>query len=87
MAINLENFITTTVIEMQGIKATELAMIAAEFLLKEGEPLSFNDYITCVETLINKKQILEIEYTVPNLDFRVKSFYLPGNSTISIRSV
>ncbi len=87
MAINLADFITTTVTEMQGIKATEMAMIAAEFLLKEGEPLSFNDYLTCIENLILKKRILEIEYTLPNIDYRAKSFYLPAGSSISIRSV
>ena len=38
-----------------------------------------------IDNLIWAGKIIEIEYEIPTMGYRTKSFYLPGNSIIKIR--
>ena len=61
----------------QGIKAMELAC-DPEVLKILGDE-SFHDVI---EELITEKRIVEVEYVVPSIPYRLKSFYLPADSIV-----
>lgn len=62
-----------------GIKATDLI-----FKLES----EFTDDLIKLEKEINNlfelREIIEIKYTLPNMDYRIKSFYLPKGTRIEI---
>ena len=62
----------------QGCKATELAVLIPQ---TDFRPFNFMDLI---EELIAEKRIIEISYVLSNMDYREKSFYLPGDTKINI---
>lgn len=59
----------------QGLKGVELASQAAHILGKE----SFHEVI---EELIVEGKVVEIEYSVPSIPYRLKSFFLPEGSVV-----
>lgn len=76
----VEIIITDTVAELQGCKATTL--IAK--LGKEHPELftSGLDIIAIVEELAKKHRLREVEYILPGLSYKVKSFFLPAETEI-----
>jgi len=67
-----EEQILKLVNESTGIKATELvARMDDENLL---------DFQEVVNKLVKEDKIIEMEYTVPNLSWRLKSMYFPAGS-------
>ena len=63
-----------------GVKATDLIL-----KLISNNPITDDlNYITCVEELVKSGDIIEIEFTVPQMDYRIKSFYLPVGTRIKI---
>lgn len=64
----------------QGLKATELV---ADERIAEFNATHEIDVATALEELVAEKRVLEIEYTVPNLPERLKSFYLPMGSIVT----
>ena len=62
--------------QQQGCKAMRLAMDAAHLPFTEGE-----DFPELLQELIDAGELVEVEYVLPNLDFRAKSFLLPAGST------
>jgi len=61
----------------QGVKAVELASSPEIVLALENE--SFGEV---VEELVADHEIVEIEYVVSNIPYRLKSFFLPGGSVV-----
>jgi len=62
------------VAEAQGCKATELAVA-----LWQAEDLS-----SLIAELVSEGRLTEVEYVLPNLNYRAKSFLLPGNTSITL---
>jgi len=66
----------------QGCKATELVVFIAEerpeLLVVLGE------VIEAVDELIHEGEIVEVEYILPTMDYRVKSFLLPKGTQIIV---
>lgn len=83
--INLEEikkFVVRIVEARQGIKGVELATkLAGEFFHYNLEGTVITGIL---ELLVEEGSILEIEYVLPQLEYRVKSFYLPKGSTVRI---
>ncbi len=71
----LKQAILDYIVQIQGCKATELMVAVAGV---EGSA----DAVQAAEELVAEGSIMEIEYTVPNLPDRIKSFYLPKDSEI-----
>ncbi len=63
---------------LQGCKAVELMVE----LTNEYHPAAWPDVLT---EAIAAKKVVEIEYVLPSLDFRVKSFILPIGTEITIK--
>lgn len=61
--------------ELQGCKAMEL--IASKNL--NAYDFSWPD---AIEEAVQRGKIIEIEYMLPNMNWRIKSFYLPGGTRI-----
>jgi hypothetical protein len=69
--------ILDTLVSKQGCKATELVSVPE--IANCG-----HDPIDLISTLVAEGKITEIEYTLPGMEYRLKSFYLPGGSKIKI---
>lgn len=76
----VKDFIVHIVEARQGIKGVDLgAKLAGEFFHYN---LEGNVIIGILEMLVIEGRILEIEYVLPKMDYRVKSFYLPAGTIV-----
>ncbi len=67
--------------DCQGLKATELP---AKFDLEMLGTLEVVDFPTVLAELLHERRIVEIEYTLPNMNYRVKSFILPAGTDVNV---
>lgn len=76
------NLLTAAIIrrvtELQGCKATELAADP------EIARLAGSDFVASLMEAVESGEVVEIEYTLPNLSYRVKSFLLPKGTSLRI---
>ena len=77
--IKIENFIN----ESTGIKKMELIPHVIE-----RTPECTTELITyCIEELVKEGKIMEVEYEVPQMNYRTKSIFFPANTTLRIINV
>lgn len=71
----LREAILTTVNSHQGVKGVELVVNVMGII----NPLLFNhhEYAKTIQSLVDSGEIIELEYTVPQVDYRIKSLYFP----------
>lgn len=72
--------------EYQGIKATELAVR----IFEQGLDLSKYDsskMLDVLNELIEAGELVEINYILPTMTYRTKSFLLPKGTTASVHAV
>lgn len=78
----VKELIKRVVNEHQGIKAPELVVLVvqqcAEF------PFDHESYDEALTELIAEGEIVEVEYTLPSMDYRVKSIYLPKDTLVEV---
>jgi hypothetical protein len=75
----------TKVVEMvQGCKATEL--VAHPEIVPIIVEFDSGEYFDMIEELVSEGNLVEIEYVLPNMNFKVKSFLLPKGTTVDIVS-
>lgn len=72
-----KQLIVDTVTSTQGCKATELAA-------KKDIALNCEDLPELIAELIQEDQLVEVEYVLPNLNYRVKSFLLPAHTKVTV---
>jgi len=65
--------------ESNGIKAME--MISR--VLRECPEIG--DLEPIIEELVRTRRIIEVEYILPNMNYRIKSFLLPKNTEVRVR--
>jgi hypothetical protein len=76
---SLKKMIVDHVVGVQGCKATELAAVSEIAVACRTLGVSFNRVIS---DLVDEGNLIEIEYSVPNLPDRIKSFFLPSGSVL-----
>jgi hypothetical protein len=83
------NELQAKVIELveNGIKGTELVTRLTTELFRREFKGKFepSNILQLIEDMVKEGRIREIEYVLPSLDYRVKSFYLPANTEVTIR--
>lgn len=62
-----------------GVKATELAAQVASHTL-----IDTDQYMLLVQKLIDDGEIVEVEYVLPEMAYRAKSFYLPKGAKVLV---
>lgn len=64
----------------QGIKGVDLALK----VMGEVNPVIFKveEYWDALNSLIGDKEIVEVEYTLPQLNYRIKSLYFPKGTAV-----
>lgn len=74
--------------ERQGAKGTELIADLFNRALNNKEIKSIADanIPEMLETLVAEGRIVEVEYRLPLMAWRVKSFYLPKNTEVRLFS-
>lgn len=73
-----------------GIKQTELVVKVVSDLFKGedgGIESDFDSIVSVIKELIDRGEILELEYTLPHLSYRIKSFLLPKGSSITVKGM
>uniref|UniRef100_A0A6M3L8D9 Uncharacterized protein n=1 Tax=viral metagenome TaxID=1070528 RepID=A0A6M3L8D9_9ZZZZ len=63
-----------------GIKGTELVVK----IISESDVLIHTDVVKVIEELMEQGEMIEIDYVLPSMEYRIKSFYLPKGTSISI---
>ena len=77
----LKNRIVEIVTEKQGCKVTELCVLPELVLADDGEGNGFS-IPELVEELALEERIIEIQYVIPAMDYRIKSFLFPVGTEI-----
>jgi hypothetical protein len=67
----------------QGMKGVDLAAILATEFIGEGSEVILDQ----IDDLVNEGWLVEIEYILPLTEYRIKSFFLPKNTSINITSL
>jgi len=63
----------------QGLKAVELSM---RVLTETKYDVKSEDIIKTIEDLVREGEIVELEYILPQMDYRIKSIYFPKGTNI-----
>jgi len=74
----VKDFIKQMVNASTGIKAVELAVKISEDLYKYRSAI-----IGILEELVKENEIVELEYVLPEMEYRVKSIYFPKGTKIN----
>ena len=79
-----KNLVVQAVIELQGCKSTQLVVsdqLKDLYLAENASDLHLENLLA---DLVANGQLIEIEYELPNLNCRIKSFYLPKGTTVRV---
>lgn len=78
--VSLRDAILNTVNSHQGIKGVELVLN----VMGSVGPVMFDDreYMLELSRLLDSGQIVEVEYTLPTMDYRIKSLYFPKGTKV-----
>jgi hypothetical protein len=76
----LKQVILESVNGSTGVRGVELALT----VLNKTMPHYFEPplYQEALEELVNEGEILELEYTLPEMDYRIKSIFFPKGTQI-----
>lgn len=79
----VEDTIIRIVESRNGLKATQLGLLVLSDLQDRKLPIAdVETYIKLVQKLIDEGRLVEVEYSVPAIPYRIKSFLLPAGSTV-----
>jgi hypothetical protein len=79
----LKQKIVDIITEVQGCKATELS---TKLTIDVLNALEIHDLPTVLAELLHERRLVEVEYVLPNLSFRAKSFLLPAGVEVKINT-
>lgn len=75
--MSLTKNVLETIKENPGIKSTELAIKVAE-----KSKVNAGEFMEIIDALVSIGEIVEIEYTMPLMKYRIKSIYFPKESNV-----
>jgi predicted DNA-binding transcriptional regulator YafY len=71
--MDVKEAIVKVVEEHQGLKATELVVKIFDYVT----PSESSKVLDAIQELVENGELVEIEYTLPKMAYRTKSFLLP----------
>lgn len=88
--MTLKELITRVVEGRQGCKATEVVVFMLEHVQSypEDEPeegIAPSTLLPALEEMVRDGELCEVEYTLPDMEYRLKSFLLPKDTQVSVR--
>lgn len=78
---NLEKLLVELITGFQGCKATELIVR----VVSKDHKIPGEKILSTLERLVKDQKIIEVEYVLPDMDYRCKSLYFPLGTTFTIR--
>lgn len=80
-----KNLVCKTITDAQGIKGPEVPARLGDF----WTVVAFGDLDLTVllDELVAEGRIIEVEYVIPQMAERCKSFYLPGGSDVRVKGL
>lgn len=75
----LKHAVRDMVVEMQGCKITELIPV---FMKKHHQLVGIYDLIEVINSMIDDGDLVSIDYVLPSMNYRIKSFILPAGTKI-----
>ena len=79
----MRDAILKVVSSSQGIKNVDLALKVLTELLPSSE-FKAEQVMEELEKLVNEGEVIEIEYVLPEMNYRIKSFYLPKGTKLYV---
>lgn len=77
---NIQDHIRRIVVAAQGIKGVELsARLATEYMEVSG-----TDMLQLIFEMIQNGELVEVEYELPTMSYRTKSFILPKGTSVNV---
>lgn len=71
----------------QGLKGPELASrVAVSLAEEENRNLSYSEFDSAIRELVDEKEIVEVCYILPQMDFREKSMFFPKGTVVNLGS-
>jgi len=64
-----------------GLKMAELIVLMPREVITKS---CVDDIYLAIEQLVKEKEIIEIEFTLPNMSYKIKSFLLPKDTELCI---
>jgi len=83
----IEQSILSVVQSFQGVKSIDLLVNLCHGLLNEGYKIDGDEVSGLIDKMVDAGMIIEVEYTLPAMPYRVKSFLLPKGTTFAIREL
>jgi hypothetical protein len=80
----VKDIVVDLVTSCQGAKATQLAAVAVEQIAGVLESTGYDPEI--VEELVAEGRLVEVEYILPDMDYRCKSFLLPQGTKVRVKN-
>lgn len=82
--MNLKETISQIVNRSTGMKAIPLITEVNQRANAEGFQFTHDYYNAQIESLVKEKEIVEVEYVLAMVDYRIKSIYFPKGTTVRI---
>jgi hypothetical protein len=80
-----QDVITYLVNNKPAIKGTELVTEIITTLFENGLNDDTSDPVNILNQMVKDKEIVEVEYVLPNMEYRVKSLYFPKGTTVPLQ--
>jgi len=82
--MTIEQAIKSTINSTPGIKSVDLVLHVIGLL---GGKLNTAHYFHEIERLVFKKEIVVVNYVLPEMNYRMKTMYFPGGTSVEIEEV
>lgn len=81
--MDLKEAILSTIKSIPGIKGVDLVLN----VMGQINPTRFNDqeYFMALDELLKREEIVEVEYMLPDMEYRIKSIYFPKGTRVVSR--
>lgn len=79
--ISLRDAILATVNSHQGVKGVELVLNTMGLASKLFDD---REYMLELSRLLDEGEIIEVEYSLPQMDYRIKSLYFPKGTQFNV---
>lgn len=84
-AQEVKDLMCQLVYDSLGMKATELVTKLAISLSESKSTINEDiDVIALLKEIVDSRELVEVEYVLPNMEHRIKSFLLPKGSSVAL---
>jgi len=82
----IEDIIIDVVSSQQGLKAVEVPGLVYDRLYRSNNTIPDDDFdlSLIIERMVMEKKIVEVQYVLPSMQYRMKSFLLPAGTAVNV---